>query len=97
MNKRTIRIHPVCAKLKKDQDFFGKMDPYCEVTVGQQKKKTSVAKDAGKTPVWNDELVFDIGGHERIVTFHIYDKDMVSRNDYICETSCSLDNLMNGQ
>lgn len=32
--KGTLCVQPVCAKIKKDQDFFGKMDPYCVVTIG---------------------------------------------------------------
>jgi len=42
------------AKFKKDADFFGKMDPFCEVYVDDEKVlRTKTHDDAGKTPVWD--------------------------------------------
>ena len=93
---RTLKVQPVCAKLKKDQDFFGKMDPYCQVHIGSQAKKTKVAKDGGKTPVWNDELFFDLNGSETVVNFHIFDRDLMSKNDHLCEGTFPIANIMNG-
>ena len=54
----TFIIRPICAKLTRDTDLFTKMDPYCVVTLGNQKQKTRVASGAGKSPNWQDQLVF---------------------------------------
>ena len=35
-----------------DTEFFGKMDPYCRITIGNHSKETPVDRDAGKTPKW---------------------------------------------
>jgi len=42
------------ATFKKDADFFGKMDPFCEVHWGNDKMiRTKTHDDAGKKPEWN--------------------------------------------
>lgn len=33
-----------------------KMEPYCEVTLGQQKFRTKLCKNGGQTPSWPDEF-----------------------------------------
>jgi len=38
--------------LKKDQDWFGRQDPYCKITVGSQTQQTRTATDGGKSPNW---------------------------------------------
>ncbi len=42
------------AKDLKDQDWFGKQDPYCQISVGGQRFRTRTAIDGGKNPVWNE-------------------------------------------
>lgn len=51
--------YPLLLKLK---------DPFVILTIGTQKKTTSVAKDAGKTPSWNDVFDFKIL-NEELMTF----------------------------
>ena len=49
----TLIISPTKAELKRDTDFFTKMDPYVVVTLGHAKKKTEVHNHGGKKPVWS--------------------------------------------
>jgi hypothetical protein len=35
-----------------DKDILSKMDPYCIIRCGNQEKKSSVQKSAGKYPKW---------------------------------------------
>ena len=42
------------ARLKRNTDFFSKMDPYVIVKCGGLSKKTSVLRNAGKFPHWNE-------------------------------------------
>jgi Ca2+-dependent lipid-binding protein len=51
-----LTVNVLRAKLLKDQDVFGKMDPFCEVKVGHQVKTTKVKEEAGLTPEWNQIL-----------------------------------------
>ena len=48
-----LRLTIVEAKLTRDTEFFGKMDPFCIVEYRQERYKTAVKDNAGKTPVWN--------------------------------------------
>jgi Ca2+-dependent lipid-binding protein len=41
--------------------MVGKMDPYLELTIGGvQIYKTKVLDGAGKEPVWNEEVTFEV-------------------------------------
>jgi len=41
------------AKLTRDTEMLGKMDPYCVITYNGNKLKTATKVEAGKRPVWN--------------------------------------------
>ncbi len=53
----TLTFKPLQANLKHDQDFIGKMNPYCKVKIGGQKFRGSVCKKGGKHPSWDDTIV----------------------------------------
>lgn len=53
----TLTIRPLSAKLTRDTEFFGQMDPYCKITFGKQKVQGSVCKNGGKYPHWDDALI----------------------------------------
>lgn len=40
------------AILLRDTEMIGKMDPFVEIVLGTNKKRTTVKDEAGKTPVW---------------------------------------------
>jgi len=52
----TLTIRPLAAKLTRDTEIFGQMDPYCKITFGKQKVQGSVCKNGGKHPHWEDTL-----------------------------------------
>ena len=49
-------LKPLSAKLIRDTETFGKMDPYCVVEYDGLKQKTTVAKDAGKVFLVNSYI-----------------------------------------
>ena len=49
----SISILVVSAKLIRDTEVFGTMDPYCKLKIGDRKVKTFTCEDAGLRPVWN--------------------------------------------
>lgn len=44
----TLVVKPLNAKLSRDTEFMGKMDPYCVVKLGNETRKTREHTDAGR-------------------------------------------------
>ena len=44
------------AKKLYDAARIGKMDPYCELKVGEEKKKTAVHKKGDTDPTWEEKI-----------------------------------------
>jgi hypothetical protein len=65
-----LTIFPKKAKLTRDTELFGKMDPYCKIILGNQSLQTKEHKNGGsgfniylvgKFPLWKEPLTFEIG------------------------------------
>jgi len=52
-----LRVHMIEAKLKRDTETFGKMDPYIIINTRQQRVRTKTHNNAGKTPKWPGEFM----------------------------------------
>ncbi|CAG9333549.1 unnamed protein product [Blepharisma stoltei] len=89
----TLIIRPICAKLTHDTETFGRMDPYCVITVGRQKHRTVVAKSAGKFPNWEDQLSY-MKTNEDTMKIEVWDKDTASSDDLIGETTLALNTVI---
>ncbi|CAG7819144.1 unnamed protein product [Allacma fusca] len=64
----------------------GKSDPYCEVSLGSEVKRTRVLRET-LNPKWNDSMQFsvrDLVGD--IVCITVYDKDLFSPNQFMGRT-----------
>ena len=83
-NTGKLIVKPERAQLLHNKDLIGKMDPYCIMTIGNQKVKSSVCKRGGKTPKWDDALTLDVH-HEQKMKIELYDRDRFRRDDYIGE------------
>lgn len=57
-------------------------DPFVLVKVGDQSKKSLVAKKGGLNPTWSDVLTFYIN-EEKDINFMIYDHDSLTKDDYL--------------
>ena len=55
-----LRLTVIEAKLTRDTELFGKMDPYCVITYRDTVLKTKVIEKGGKTPKWNEPFVIDV-------------------------------------
>jgi len=51
--------------------MFGKQDPYIEIEVGKQKKKTKTSKDGDRSPEWNQDVDFKIKEDNPHVKFRV--------------------------
>jgi Ca2+-dependent lipid-binding protein len=70
------------AKLTRDTEFFGKMDPFAVIDYRNERFKTVVKQDAGKVPVWNQTFKFDIKYIGDDMVFKVFDED-VTENEAI--------------
>ena len=51
-----VIFKPINAELDKDKSLLGVLDPYCKITIGNQKVLTHVCKKGGSSPEWNEIL-----------------------------------------
>ena len=51
-----LEIQIIEARLIRDTEIFGKMDPYVLIETRMQRFRTKTMTDAGKEPVWPDEM-----------------------------------------
>lgn len=96
MNAGKLRVHLDEAKLTRDTEMFGKMDPYVKMSCREQEWKSSVVNGGGKHPKWHQQW-FDIDvkylGDD--LFFKFYDED-VGKDDFICEGMTKLSALAVG-
>jgi len=78
----TLIIKPIQGKLTHDTDTFTKMDPYCQVILGDQVIKGKVCASGGKTPKWEDSITLKYSG-EPVCFVELRDKDAVSADEII--------------
>ena len=88
----TFIIKAKSAKLIRDTESFGKMDPYCVIKIGNTTLKTTVKDDAGKTPVWEETFKFKAQVGD-IVNFEVWDKEKIKKDDIIGSGSFSITQL----
>ena len=87
---RTLLIRPVAAQLTHNTDFFlMKMDPFIEVVVGPARYKTTVHKNGGKRPQWNETFSHPLLGGESEMSIIVWDQDR-KKADLVGETRINL-------
>ena len=89
----TLVLKPQAGKFLKNLDFMKNMDPYLVGQVGNEVRKSTVAESQGMTPVWTDTLSFPVNG-VNYVNLQAFDKDDLSKDDYIGGTNVSLDEVI---
>ena len=81
------------ARLTRDTETFGKMDPYCKVEVNGHTFKTRVHQNGGKNPVWGDEFECPIQNMNDDIHIKVVDED-VSSDDFIGMTILKVSSLV---
>ena len=77
------------AKLIRDTEVFGKMDPYCKISIGEQIQKTKIQDNVGKNPVWEETFKFKATLGD-VVNYAVWDdegslkKDVLIGNNSFC-------------
>ena len=95
MSSGRLNLTVVEAKLIRDTETFGKMDPYCVLNLRGQKYKTNVLDGAGKNPKWNQ--TFDIVVHSTAddMTVVVWDEEVMS-DDLVGEATIRIADLIAG-
>ena len=78
--KLTITV--VEARLTRDTELFGAMDPYVTFEYRMQRCRTKCMQDAGKTPVWNEDVDIDVkyigdDMHIRVIDENVTDHEII--------------------
>lgn len=81
-------VKPISANLVKDKDLLGKSDPYCFVSVGNQRQRSGTHRNGGKHPQWSD--TFNFNTNDSILRVQVFDEDTFSRDDLIGEGTLNL-------
>ena len=85
------------AILKRSTEMFGKMDPFCQIVIGSQLKRTTTHKKGGKNPNWRGEILeFDIT-NEQEMKITIYDEEKIKAHDVIGEAVFFLQEVTKGE
>ena len=73
MSKGELILKVIEARLERDTETFGQMDPIVELSYGDQSFKTTEKIDAGQHPVWNENFTFEIKETMKILQVKILD------------------------
>ena len=91
-----LRVYMIEAKLKRDTETFGKMDPYIVMNSRMQRTRTKTAQNQGKTPKWPGEFMdIDVKYVGDDLNLQVFDED-VTTSELIGETSIKLSALCIG-
>ena len=91
----SLALTVIEARLTRDTETFGKMDPYVKISTRQQNFKTAVKNGAGKTPVWNQTFNIDVKYVGDDMTIQVFDED-VGSDDKVGEASIKLSSVCIG-
>jgi len=76
--------------IKSAKSIFGEADVYALLQIGNQKKETTVKKEGGQNPVWDEELTFNITDRDDTLHITIFDKETVDKDRYLAQSSVSI-------
>ncbi|KAG2328917.1 hypothetical protein Bca4012_021467 [Brassica carinata] len=93
-----LEVDVISGKGLKRSEFFGKIDPYVEIHYKGQTRKSSVDKDGGRNPTWNDKLKWRAefpgsGGDYKLIV-KVMDHDTFSADDPIGEATIYVKELL---
>ena len=78
----TIQIKVLKAELTINTDWFGNMDPYVILKLNEQMYQTSIKKNAGKLPSWDENFAFRAKEGD-VIRIDVMDKDFLKTDDVV--------------
>ena len=91
-----LALTVVEAKLLRDCETFGSMDPFVEIKLRDMTVKTETHKSGGKTPKWNQEFSFDVQDGSEEMKFTVFDYEKMKSHDVVCEGTIKMSQLCLG-
>jgi len=91
MGEDKIVISVKTARLERDTDTFGSMEPYCKIKYEENKIKTKVDSSGGKNPNWDETFTLEVGSSPSL-TISVWDSDTFS-NEEIGTAVIQIDHL----
>ena len=88
-----LKVNVVEARLERDTEWFGKMDPYCLITHRMQKLRTKENTDGGKTPVWNEMIEIDVKYVGDDIEIAVMDSETLGTDKLIGNIICKASGL----
>jgi hypothetical protein len=77
-----------------DTETFGEMDPYVQVVLGSRQGRTRERTDAGRNPVFEEEILLDFQ-NETEVDFRVWDSESMGSDKIIGEAKVSIQAVIN--
>ncbi|KAA0037638.1 hypothetical protein IC582_020931 [Cucumis melo] len=94
----TLEVKLVNAKGLGGTDFLGGIDPYVLIQYKGQERKSSVARNEGGSPVWNEKFTFRAeypgSGDDFKIILKIMDHDTFSADDFLGQTTIYVKDLL---
>lgn len=99
MGRGILEVKLVDAKGLADTDVLGKIDPYVLVQYRNQERKSSVAREQGTNPTWNETLRFLVhyvegSRNEHKLILRIMDKDTFTADDFIGQATINVADII---
>lgn len=89
----TLKVHILEAKLTRDTETFGKMDPFVIIETRMQRIRTATKDNAGKHPVWSNEVAnIDVKYVGDDMVLSVFDED-VTTSDIVGSATIKLSAL----
>nr|VDD09803.1 unnamed protein product [Brassica oleracea] len=93
-----LEVNLISGKGLKRSDFLGKIDPYVEIQYKGQTRKSSVVKDGGRNPTWNEKLKWRVEfpgfDTDYKLIIKVTDHDTFSADDFIGEATVYVKELL---
>ena len=91
-----MEVVAIDAALTRDCEWFTKMSPFLEVTIGQFSQQTDHHRRGGMTPDWKREsLMFQIN-NECEIKFTVWDHEPNGKHDHVGSGSIMNKNIAEG-
>ncbi len=87
-----LRLTVIEARLTRDTEMFGKMDPFCKIQYRDQNITTTVQKNAGKLPRWNETFDINVQYQGDDVHLEVLDED-ITKNDVVGSSTFKMSSL----
>ena len=92
-----LAININTAVLTRSTEMFGKMNPFCQVVIGTQLKRTTTHKKGGKNPNFRGEVLeFDVT-NEMELKISIYDEEKIKAHDLVGEAVFNILEVTKGE